>query len=79
MYLLNLSKIEAQWKDAYVEARISSLAKRMASMDRSFKDEGKQRNEAKQNGGQQLRTRDPVADEIKMSPEIPLMNESPPM
>lgn len=38
-------------------------------MDRSFKDEGKLRSEAKQNGGQQLRTYDPVADEIKMPPD----------
>lgn len=52
----------------------------MASMDRSFKDEGKLRSEAKQNGGQQLRTYDdPVVDEIKMPLEIPLMNDSPPM
>lgn len=48
-------------------------------MDRSFKDEGKLRSEAKQNGGQQLRTHDPVVDEIKMPPEIPLMNDSPPI
>lgn len=48
-------------------------------MDRSFKDEGKLRSEAKQNGGQQLRKYDPAADEIKMPPEIPLMNESPPI
>lgn len=48
-------------------------------MDRSFRDEGKLRSEAKQNGGQQLRTYDPVADEIKMPPEIPLMNDFPPM
>lgn len=80
MYLLNLSQIEAQWKDADIEARISSQAERMASMDRSFKDEGKLRSEAKQNGGQQLRTYDdPVADEIKMPSEIPLMNEFPPI
>lgn len=48
-------------------------------MDRSFKDEGKLRSEAKDNGGQQLRTCDPAADEIKLSPEIPLMNDSPPI
>lgn len=48
-------------------------------MDRSFKDEDKLRSEAKQNGGQQLTMHDPVADEIKMPPEIPLVNGSPPI
>lgn len=48
-------------------------------MELSFKDEGKLRSEAKQNGGQQLRAKDPMADEIKMPPEIPLMKVSPPM
>lgn len=48
-------------------------------MDPSFKDEGKLRSEAKQNGGQQLRTHDPMPDEIKMPPEILLMKVSPPM
>lgn len=48
-------------------------------MDSSFKDESKLRSEAKQNGGQQLRTYDPVTDEIKMPPEIPLMKIFPPM
>ena len=51
----------------------------MASMDRSFKDEGKLRSEAKQNGGQQLTTHNPMADEMKMPLENPLMNEFPPM
>lgn len=48
-------------------------------MDRSFKDEGNLRSEAKQNGGQQLTTHDPLADEIKMPPDIPLMNASSPI
>lgn len=48
-------------------------------MDPSFKDEGKLRIKTKQNGGQQLRTYDPMADEIKMPPEILLMKVSPPM
>lgn len=48
-------------------------------MDPSFKDEGKLRSEAKKNGGQQLRENDPMADDIKMPPEIPLMKVSPPM
>lgn len=48
-------------------------------MDRSFKDEGKLRSEAKQNGGQQLRTYDIMADEIKMTPEIQMTNGSPPI
>lgn len=37
----------------------------MASTDRSFKDESKLGNEARKNGVQQLRTYDPLADEMK--------------
>lgn len=48
-------------------------------MDPSFKDEGKLRSKTKQNGGQQLRTYDPMADEIKMPPKILLKKVSPPM
>lgn len=50
----------------------------MASKDPSFKDEGKLRSKTKKNGGQQLRTNDPMADEIKMPPEILLMKVSSP-